>query len=279
MNLVVLARKLWFFSLFEGKGSLSQREEDPFVMDSKMNPLRANNFLPRRWKNWDILSRGRKTNHSWTHVLLQEIKINRSCEIMKWHFLEWMFSNSDSIGIETKFAGSGIECLWLMSPWLQTARGMWDPDPSEVPHLHLPTLNLGGIAWSGVNTVTKLPYPVAAPRTWMQGWRCRQAPPELFGTGQPASHKHKKAAQLCHSLVHRFVLGSPEWHLSIRRKARPFPFPIWNPLLNGCTQIRTFRPQNEKANRIHTRLLRTSFVQCSEVSFPGVRGLKSAWGY
>lgn len=87
-----------FFSLFE----------DLFIMDSKMNTLRGNNFLPPRWKNWDIVSRGGEPSNSCTHALLQEIKINASCVIMKWHFLEQMLTNSDSTGMQTmKLAQTG----------------------------------------------------------------------------------------------------------------------------------------------------------------------------
>lgn len=102
MSLVLLASKLLFFSLFD----------DLFIMDSKMNTLRGNNFLPPRWKNWDIVSRGREPNNSCTHGLLQEIKINGSCVIMKWHFLEQMLTNSDSTGMQPmKLAQTGKKVI------------------------------------------------------------------------------------------------------------------------------------------------------------------------
>lgn len=75
-------------------------------------------------KNWDIVSRGREPNNSCTHILLQEIKINGSCAIMKWHFLEQILENSDSFRMQTtKFAQAGIEGLSAWSVLITNGQG------------------------------------------------------------------------------------------------------------------------------------------------------------
>lgn len=86
-------------------------------MDSKMNTLRENNFLPPHWKNGDTVFRGRESSNPCTLVLLQEIKSSGSCVIMKWHFLEQLLTNSDSIGMQTtKLAQTGIKGLCWSAP-------------------------------------------------------------------------------------------------------------------------------------------------------------------
>lgn len=131
-------------------------------------------------KNWDIVSRGREPNNSCSHILLQEIKINGSCAIMKWHFLEQILENSDSFRMQTtKLAQAGIEVLSaLISPDYKWPGWLWDPHPSKVPCHFLPTLNLEAVAWSDANTVTKLPFSAVSLRTQYAGcgWVSRLCP-------------------------------------------------------------------------------------------------------
>lgn len=128
------------------------------------------------------------------------------------------------------------------------------------------------------------PLPRDVPQNPSGGWLRPLTPSQLVGRAAPVlppTHDGSPTWPLW-AIANRLGLYFLSNPLTQEEKPLTLPFPIWNLLFRikkTAHKLGHSRPQNEKANRIHTRLLKTSFVHCPEVFSLGVRALKSGWDY